>query len=100
MCVIVPIFVKIGPMVAEVSRFYGFLKMADSRHPPSWIRWARTWTTRDEYLVVSIIVHNLVAIDAVVLTICDFQYFARLNAYLRPKMRVWGVKVGGNRTFL
>jgi len=23
MCVIVPIFVKIGPMVAEISRFYG-----------------------------------------------------------------------------
>jgi len=37
----------------------------------------RIWITRDEYLAVSIIVQNLVAIDAVVL-ICDFQYFARL----------------------
>jgi len=84
----VPIVVKIDPMVAEISRFYGFLKIS------------AILDSLGAYLVVSIIVHNLVAIDAVVLTICDFQYFARLNAYLRPKMRVLGVKVGGNRTFL
>ena len=68
MSVILPNFVTISQTVADVSRFNRFLKMAAV---------VRIWITRDEYLAVSIIVQNLVAIDAVVL-ICEFQYFARL----------------------
>jgi len=34
--------------------------------PPSWICWAPTGTTRDDLLMVSIVVQNLVEIDAVV----------------------------------
>jgi len=35
-------------------------------HPPSWICWAPIGTTHDDHLVVSIVVQNLVEIDAVV----------------------------------
>jgi len=35
-------------------------------HPPPWIYWARIGTTRDDHLVVSIVVQNVVGIDAVV----------------------------------
>jgi len=35
------------------------------------------WTTRDEYLVVSIVVQNLIGIGALVSIICELQYFAR-----------------------
>ena len=34
--------------------------------PPSWICWAPIGTTHDDHLVVSIVVQNLVEIDAVV----------------------------------
>ena len=34
--------------------------------PPSWIRWAPTGTTHDDFLMVSIVVQNLVDMDAVV----------------------------------
>ena len=34
--------------------------------PPSWICWAPTGTTYDDYLVVSIVAPNVVKIDAVV----------------------------------
>ena len=34
--------------------------------PPSWICWASTGTTHDDFLMVSIVVQNLVEIDAVV----------------------------------
>jgi len=57
-------FLKIGQMVVEISRFNGF---QNSGRPTSGIRRAHIWTTHDEYLVVSIIVQNLVRIDAVVL---------------------------------
>ena len=35
--------------------------------PPSWICWAPTRTTHDDHLVVSIVMPNLVKINAVVL---------------------------------
>jgi len=35
--------------------------------PPSWIRWAPIGTTRNQLLMVSIVVQNLVEIDALVL---------------------------------
>jgi len=69
MCVSMPNFVKIDQTAAEKSRFNIY-----RGRPPSGIRWARIWTTHDEYLVISIIEQHLVA---VVLIICDFQCFAR-----------------------
>ena len=46
--------------------------------PPSWIRWSPIGITRDDHFVVSIVVQNLVKIDAVVSITWNFQYFARL----------------------
>ena len=37
----------------------------------------RIWTTHDEHLAVFSVVQTLVGIDAVILIICRFQYFAR-----------------------
>ena len=51
---------------------------SNGRHLPSRTRWGHTGTTHDDYLVVSIIVQNLVEIDAVVSIIWSFQYFANL----------------------
>jgi len=65
MCVIMPNFVKIGRTVAEIWRFNGF---QNGGRPPSWICWALIGTTHDDHLVVSIVLPNLVKIDAVVST--------------------------------
>jgi len=46
--------------------------------PPSWICWAPIGTIHDDFLMVSVVVQNLVEIDAVVSITCNFQYFARL----------------------
>jgi len=35
-------------------------------HPPSWICWALIGTTHNEFLMVSIVLQNLVEIDALV----------------------------------
>ena len=61
------------------------------KRPPSWIRWARICTTHNEYLVVSVIEQNLIAIDAVVFITCDFQYFARYASKMPiyPKSVLW-----------
>jgi len=61
--VIVPNLIKIGQTVSEIWRFNGFLKwrpyaVLDLLGPIG--------TTHDEYLMVSIVVQNLVEIDAVV----------------------------------
>jgi len=50
-------------MVAEIWQFYG---LQNGGRPPSWICWAPTGTTHDDHMVVSIVVPNLVKIDAVV----------------------------------
>jgi len=48
-------------------RKYGDLTVfQNGGHPPPWIYWARIGTTRDDQLVVSIVVQNVVGIDAVV----------------------------------
>ena len=63
--VIVPNLIKIGQTVSEIWQFNGFLKwrpyaVLDLLGPIG------TTTTHDEYLMVSIVVQNLVEIDAVV----------------------------------
>ena len=77
-CVIMPNLIKIGQKVVEFSKWW---------HLPSRICWACTWTTHDDSLVVSVIVQNLVGINAIVL-IWNFQYFA---------IQVW-VFLGGDLT--
>jgi len=62
-------------MVAEIWRFNCFF---NGGRPPSWIWWAPFGTTHDDLLMVSIVVQNLVEIDAVVSIIWNFQQFARL----------------------
>jgi len=62
MYVTVPNFIKIGQAVAEIWRFNGFFH--NGGHPPSWICWAPIGTSRDDHLMVSTVVQNLVEIDA------------------------------------
>jgi len=54
----------------SVKRFqkYGDLTVffQNGGRPPSWICWAPIGTTHDDFLTVSIVVQNLVEIDAVV----------------------------------
>jgi len=68
--------VKIGQSVAKILRFFIFFH--DGGHLPSWICMGHIWTTHCQYLVVSINIHNLLIIDAVVSKIWTFQYLARL----------------------
>jgi len=70
----------ISPKSVEQLCRYGDLSFFTQHGglPPPWICcWARIWTTHDEYSVVFSVVQNLVGIDAVVLIILTFQYFAR-----------------------
>ena len=48
----------------RIWRFNGFFQ--NGGRPPSWICWAPIGTTHDDHLVVSIVVQNLVEIDALV----------------------------------
>jgi len=57
-----PNFIKISQTVAEIWRFNGFFQ--NGGRSPSWICWARIGTTHDDYLVISVVVQNLVEIDA------------------------------------
>jgi len=61
MCVIVQNFIKIGQTVAEIWRFNGFQNGGRS---PYWICWAPIGTTHNDHLMVSIVLQNLVEIDA------------------------------------
>jgi len=70
-----PNFIKIGQTAAKIWRFNG---SQNGGRPPSWICWAPNWTTHGDFLMVSIVVQNLVEIDAVVSITLNFQYFARL----------------------
>ena len=70
------ISLKIGRTVAEIWRFVVFFR--NGGRPPSWICWAPIGTTHDEFLMVSIVVPNLVKIDAAVSITWNFQDFARL----------------------
>ena len=55
--------VKIGAIIAEISRFFDILKMAAVRHLG--FVGVRNWTAHKVYLVVFTVVQNLVGIDAV-----------------------------------
>jgi len=57
-----------------------FRLFQDGGRPPSWICLKRIWTTQEEYLVVSITVQNLIAIDTVVSIIWRFQYWQNWGA--------------------
>ena len=63
-CVTVPNLIKIGQTFAEIWRFNGFFQ--NGGRPPCWIFWAPVGTTHDDHLMVTIVVQNLVEIDAVV----------------------------------
>ena len=82
MCVTVPNLIKIGLMVAEILWFNGFFQ--NGGLSPSWIRWAPIGTTHYDRLTDSIVVQNLVEIDAVV-SITWLE-----NTYSRPKN--WGFR--------
>jgi len=64
-CAILPNFIKIDRTVAEIWRLNGFFFQNGGR-PTSWICWVATGTTDDDHLMVSIVLLNLVKIDAVV----------------------------------
>jgi len=63
----------------------------DGGRPPSWICNACVGTTHKGNLVVSITVQNLVGIDAVVLIICTFLYFASLAGKHLFTPQNWGL---------
>jgi len=63
MCVIMRNFIKIGQTVAEMWRFNGF---QNGGRLPFWISWAPIGTSHNDHLTVSIVMQNLVEIDAVV----------------------------------
>jgi len=73
MCVTVPYFIEIGQTVTEIWRLM-FFKNGVLLPCNCWVR---ILTTNDVHLVVFSVVQNLLGIDAVVLIICIFQYFAR-----------------------
>ena len=63
-------------------------------HPPSWICWSPIGTTHDEFLMVSIVVQNLVEIDALLAITWKFQYFTRLawkRLFTLPKLGFCGI---------
>ena len=52
--------------VKPLQKYGDLTVFQNGGHPPPWIYWARIGTTRDDHLVVSIVVQNVVGIDAVV----------------------------------
>jgi len=52
--------------VKRLQRYSDLTVFQNGGRPPSWICWAPIWTTHDELLMVSIVVQNLVEIDALV----------------------------------
>ena len=79
---------------------YGFFQ--NGGRPPSWICWVPIGSTHYDHLMVSIVVQNLVEIDAVVSITWNFQYFARLarkRLFTPQKLGFSGdftPKMGGN----
>ena len=63
-------------MVAEISQFFDFLKMAAVRHL-GFVEGV-FGTTHEEYLMVFIVVQIWVEIGQVLVIICKFFYFAIL----------------------
>jgi len=64
--------VKLRPRYGDFSIFQ------DGGRPPSWICYVCVRTTHEGHLMVFIAVQNLVGINAAVLIICMFFYFASL----------------------
>jgi len=62
----------------------------DGGCPPSWICLVHIWTTHEEYSVVSIIVQNLVMIDAVVSIIGTFGTFGWKKPIHAQQLGFWG----------
>jgi len=62
--------------VRRLRRYGDLTVFQNGGRAPSRICWVRIWTTHDEHLVVFSVVQTLAGIDAVVLVICRFQYFA------------------------
>ena len=52
--------------VKRLQRYGDLTFFQHGGRPPSWISWAPIGTTHDDHLMVSIVVRNLVEIDAVV----------------------------------
>jgi len=80
--------------VKQLRRYGSFLISQDGGCPPSWICLSLFWTTREAYLVVFTGVQNLVEIDAVVLIIWNFKYFAHMTwkcLFMPPKLRFLGI---------
>ena len=65
-------------LVERLERWLFNVFFQNGGRPPSWICWAPIGATHDNHLVVSIVVPNLLKIDAVVSIIWNLQYFARL----------------------
>ena len=64
--------------VKRLQRYGDLTFFQHGGRSPSWISWAPIGTTHDDHLRVSIVVQNLVEIDAVVSISWNFQFFARL----------------------
>jgi len=69
-----PNFIK---AVKQLRRYGDLTFFQNGGRLPFWVCWGRIWTTHDEHFIVFSVVQNLVGIDAVVLIICRFHYFAR-----------------------
>jgi len=92
-CVSVLNFVAIGPIVADIWRFFYSSNMAAVRHL-GFVMFVRT--THEGHLVVFIAVQGLVGIDAVVLITCMFFDFTivswkRLFSCSRPILGFLGI---------
>ena len=66
---------QILPKLAERSQRRDDLSVffQNGSRPPSWIRWVPIGSTRDDHLIVSILLPSLVKIDAVVSITRNFQ---------------------------
>ena len=76
----------------NVAERYCNVAFLSSDCAPLWICWMSIWASHDEYLVVSIIVHNLVGINGVVFILCiNTLAFGLKMPIPAPKMGVWGI---------
>ena len=62
----VSLYQILSKSVKRLQRYSDLTVFSKWGPPPSWICWASTGTTHDDFLIVSIVVQNLVEIDAVV----------------------------------
>ena len=82
--------------IKRLQRYGDLTFFQNGGRPPSWICWAPIWTSHDDHLMVSIVVQNLVKINAVVSITCSFGLKTPIHA---PKLGVSGYftpKMGSN----